>query len=631
MSSGKKSWLRRFFGGIWTIFTVIYRTLLVLGLVVFGVLLFTSIRSSAPMQVEDNIALALIPTGAIVDQLDADPIERFIDEAYGEPPSQTRLSDLIEALDTAAKDSRISLAAMKLDNVWSIGQAQATELAAAMKRFQAAGKRIHVHDAFLAQPHYLVASQADEVSIDPLGGIWIEGHSIYNSYFADALDKLGVNVEVFRVGQFKSAVEPFIRNDMSAEARAANQNWLGDLWGIYGQQVETARNLPAGAVTAYVERLPENLKAVGGNAAQLALDSQLVSHVETVDQYRERIGAVVGMAEQSHGSFRQIHFRDYLNVTRREAGQRKAVGQAMIALVMVQGEIVDSFAEPGMSDAQLVADLLDEARRDDQIRAAVLRVNSPGGSVPGSERIRRAVVRMRQAGKPVVVSMGSMAASGGYWVSMDADRIWAHPSTITGSIGIFGLIPTFPEGLEKLGIHTDGTGTTSLAGAFRPDRGLTPEARQIVQTEVEFGYRQFIEGVAKGRGLSVDTVESLAQGRVWSGQDALELGLVDELGGQQQAIENAAALAGLEPGAYTLEYFEPELPWGLKLLNPFGSRASESMLGGWIGQGLKWLNLDQQVLEPLRWLRDPRGVYAHCLCNQNSAGGASVGARSARR
>ena len=291
---------------------------------------------------------------------------------------------------------------------------------------------------------------------------------------------------------------------------------------------------------------------------------------------------------------------------------------------MIQGEITDGFADPGMSDAQLTADLIDDARRDDRIRSLVLRVNSPGGSVFGSERIRRAVQRMRDAGKPVVVSMGNMAASGGYWVSMDADRIWAHPSTITGSIGIFGLIPTFPEGLSKLGIRTDGTGTTRLAGAFRADRGLSPEARQIIQREIEFGYRQFIDGVSRGRSLSVEEVEALAQGRVWSGADALDLGLVDRLGGLQEAIADAASLADLRPGDYRLERFEPELPWGLKLLQPFGAQGQLSALNGWIGWLQGPLQIGQQVLAPWRWLQDPRGVYAHCLCTSTERSGAQA-------
>lgn len=624
MSSEKKSLLRRFFGAIWSVVTFIYRAAVVLSLVLFVVIVFGLTRSNTRAPMQDNLALALIPTGAIVDQLDDDPIQRFFDQANGDPPRQTRLSDLIDALDAAAQDSRITLAAMRLDSMWSIGLAQARELAAAMQRFQAAGKTIHVHDAFLPQSHYLVASQAQDVSLDPLGGVWIEGLSVYNNYFADALDKLGVDVEVFRVGQFKSAVEPFLRNDMSAEARAANREWLGDLWGLYGEQVETARELPTGAVTAYVERLPENLDRLDGDAATLAMEQRLVNQLETIDEYRERIGKIVGMDESGHGSFRQVHFRDYLNVVERERRAAQPPPSSEIALVVIQGEITDGFADPGMSDAQLTADLIDDARRDDRIRSLVLRVNSPGGSVFGSERIRRAVQRMRDAGKPVVVSMGNMAASGGYWVSMDADRIWAHPSTITGSIGIFGLIPTFPEGLSKLGIRTDGTGTTRLAGAFRADRGLSPEARQIIQREIEFGYRQFIDGVSRGRSLSVEEVEALAQGRVWSGADALDLGLVDRLGGLQEAIADAASLADLRPGDYRLERFEPELPWGLKLLQPFGAQGQLSALNGWIGWLQGPLQIGQQVLAPWRWLQDPRGVYAHCLCTSTERSGAQA-------
>lgn len=618
MNESKKSWPRRFFGLIWGTLVLAYRlvlTLLVLGLVV-GV--WMAMRGGMPKPVEDNVALVIWPSGELVDQANRDPGTAFLEDLSGEQPSQTLLRDLTDALERGAADPRIALAVLRLDQLGSTGMAQMQELAAAMQTFRSAGKPIWVQAAYFDQMGYYAAAHADHVLLDPQGMVGIEGFSSYGPYFKEALDKLGVEVNVFRVGEYKSAVEPFLRNDMSPEARAANLDWLGDLWGHYVSEVSSARGLAPDAASRYVDGLVNHMVETRGDAAAVARDAGLVTGLATLDEFRAQVAETVGF-DDDHGSFRQIHYRDYLRSVQHGEGPQPASTNE-VALVAVQGEIVDGDGQVGQAGGDRIAALLSDLRREDSIRAVVLRVNSPGGSAWASEQIRRQVQQLRAAGKPVVVSMGNVAASGGYWVSMDADQIWAQPTTITGSIGIFGLIPTIDRPLAKLGIHTDGVGTTSLAGAMRLDRPLSAPVKAMMQAMIEHGYHQFIEGVAGGRKLSVEQVEQLARGRVWSGADALDLGLVDQLGGLDDALEAAAQLAGIPEGEWALRDAQPEDDSPLHFLSRF---MGQSGMGR--GLGLGWLPdsfslrlvqwLDQRVqLADLPAFRDPRGVYAHCLC-----------------
>jgi len=491
------------------------------------------------------------------------------------------------------------------------------ELTAAIDRFRASGKAVYAYAPNYAQGPYFVAAHADDISVDPLGGVDLEGLSSYQNYFKDALDKLGVKINVFRVGEYKSAVEPFLRNDMSDEAKAANREWLADLWLEYGAQAGAARQLAPDAVDSYVRRLASGMEQANGDAAQLALANQLVTHVETLADFRKRLAEKVGEDEEI-GSFRQIWYGDYLAATRLAKSSRKLIkaGAQRIALVVVQGEIVDGEGEPGQAGGDVVYSLLDEARRDKDVAAVVLRVNSPGGSVFASEQIRRAVQALRAEGKPVVASMSSVAASGGYWVSMAADHIVAHETTITGSIGIFGLIPSVDGSLEKLGIHTDGVGTTPLAGAFRIDRPLSPEVSRIVQSSIEKGYRDFINGVATGRALEPDAVDRIARGRVWSGKKAKELGLVDSFGDLTAAVREAAQLASLGEGQYVLDELHPSpsspLRFLAQLLGQGGIRLG--MLGD-VGKLLGGFQKLPELNSVTAWMNDPNGAYARCFCS----------------
>ncbi|MEW6167112.1 MAG: signal peptide peptidase SppA [Pseudomonadota bacterium] len=615
--SEQKPLLRRAFDLLWGAVITIYRVLVILSVILMIALAWFALRGGRPMPVEDNVALVLAPSGVLVEQLDEDPGARFLQELSGEMPTQSSLRDLVRALEAARDDERISFAVLKLDALWDAGLAQLDELRAAMAEFQASGKRIVAWGPWYDQIHYYAAASADEVVLDPYGMVYVEGFSLYNNYFQEALQKIGVDVHVFRVGEYKSAVEPFTRNDMSPEAREQNLDWLGDLWDAYGEAVAGGRGLPAKAADDYVAGLREGMIARGGDAAAYARDLDFVTHLETLSEFRTRMAETVGF-DPDHGSFRQIHYLDYLSAVNYDRPQVRDGGK--VALVVVQGEIVDGPGQPGQAGGDTIYELLDEVRRDSDVAAVVLRIDSPGGSVWAAEQIRRGVQNLRAEGKPVVASLSSVAASGGYWVAMDADQIWAHETTITGSIGVFGLLPTLDRTLDKLGIHTDGVGTTELAGAFRLDRPLTPEAKAIIQASIEKIYRDFVSGVAGARKLPVEEVDRIARGRVWSGSDARALGLVDALGGLDEAADAAARLAGLDPERYRLDEREPQRGFASRLLSQFSGSVRVELIPG-LSAWAQRLQARSDLQRVLAAFNDPRGAYAHCFCRVSGTRG----------
>ncbi len=607
----------RLISWIWNIFVGLYRIIIVISMVVVAVLIWFAFQGGPPVHVEKNIALALVPSGTLVEQVTTS--QSLLRQLGESRPAQTLLRDLTASLDAAATDSRIPFVVLRLDQLQSAGLPQLQELGAAMKKFRASGKQIYVYGESFDQNQYYIASQADEISLDPTGSLMLEGYGVYTNYFKDALDKLGVQINVFRVGEYKSAVEPFLRNDMSPEAKLADQAWLNDLWDVYNQSTSAARKLPDRTADTYARNFAPELLKRAGDAAPYALDTHLVDHVETLAQFRKRISDKVGY-DKDKGSFRQIDFSSYLRAVRHA---QKSQPSTKIALVVVQGEIVDGDSDNDTAGGDTISGLLNDARDDDDVKAVLLRVNSPGGSVVASEKIRRAVEALQDEGKPVVVSMSTLAASGGYWISMSADQIWAEPSTITGSIGIFGLIPTIDQPLNKLGIHTDGVGTTPLTGAFRVDRPLSPEAKTIVQSTIERGYHEFIAGVAKGRNIPVDKVDSIARGRVWSGVAAKGLGLVDSLGGIQEAEAAAAKLADLKPNSYRIDEMQPDHDvvgqWLGKIIG--SSHADLSFLGALLPQHSGLLQPVQDAALLFSRFNDPRGAYVYCFCTPTAGGG----------
>lgn len=618
-----RSVLGRLFNFVWMLVSGLLK-LVVIG-IVFAVLavVWISLRGSHGLHIPDNTPLVLSPVGELVDEQEVDESRRLLENLSGQPPSQTSLRDLIDALDKARNDRRIPFVVLKLDGLGEAGLPQLQELSVAMRGFQASGKKIIAWDPSYDQSAYYAAAFADEIVLDPMGSVDLEGFSSYTNYFKDALDKLGVDVHVFRVGEYKSAVEPFTRNDMSPEARSANREWLGDLWKAYGEGVAQARKLQPDAASQYVLKLADGLATHGGDGAAYAKASGLVTHLETLGEFRKRMAAQVGF-DDDLGSFHQIHYLDYLANVDRESRVASGGDKRSIGLVTVQGEIVDGEGEIGQAGGDTISDLLDQARRDPDIAAVVLRVNSPGGSVWASEQIRREVDALKAEGKPVVASMSNVAASGGYWISMDADRIFAHDATITGSIGIFGMLPTIDRALQKFGVHTDGVGTTPLAGSLRIDRPMSPELSRIMQLQIDKGYRDFIGGVAKARKIPVEQVNSIARGHVWSGSTALKLGLVDELGGLQQAADAAAKLAGIEPGQYELTSIQVQHEFALRLLSRFSGQIRALVLPSAINDWLTRLSERADAAQLLSAYNDPRGLYARCFCTPSQGGRGSA-------
>ena len=607
---------RGFFGLVWRILEGIRRVLhLILLLVIFGFVL-AALHTSNPI-VPRTAALVIAPEGSLVEQLSSDPVRRAFGEASGGPAPETLLRDVTDAVAAAKADARIKLIVLDLGSLDASGLSKLQEIGAALRDFRAAGKRVVVAADSLDQTQYYLAAQAGEVYLDPMGLIYLDGFSYYRMFLKDAIDKLGVDVNVFRAGTYKSYTDQFSRSDMAASEREESSVWLEALWSAYQQDVIRARSLPAGALNAFVADEPAALAAVNGDAAKLALQRGLVTALKSRRQVADDLKALVGEDEDSH-SFNSIGMNQYL-ASVRSKHVLKSKSEAKVGIVVASGEILDGHQPPGTIGGESTADLLRQARYDKAIKAVVLRVDSPGGSMFASEQILREVQNLRGAGKPVVVSMSTYAASGGYYISSGANQIFASPTTLTGSIGVFSVVPTFQHTLEKLGVKVDGLGTTPMAGDMRLDRALTPATRRILQVSVDHAYAEFLRRVADGRKKAVEDVDKIAQGRVWAGVDAERIGLVDHLGGLKDASDAAAKLAQLSAD-YEVDYIEPELSLRQQLLMQL---RSETLRMGQIAGIIPPRSDVERVLDPvleqaraIARLNDPRGLYAYCWCRE---------------
>ena len=549
--------IARFFIGLWDamnftrrlIFNLLFFALLLLFLAAVG----AGDRSKALL---DRSTLVIAPEGALVEQFSSDPASRALGKALGDGGGEVQLRDLLRALDAARTDKRIERVVLRLDQLQTSGFASMREVAAAIARLKASGKQVVAFSEMMDQSQYLLAAQASEVYLDPMGGLLLEGLGRYRQYFREGLqDKLGVDVHLFKVGQFKSAAEPYVLDAASPASKEADLFWMNDVWQRYLADIAKARKLDAAQLSANINQLPAQLQASNGDIAAYALRQKLVDGLKTREQFDDLLIERGIADDDADGGFRQVSLDGYLGHL--DTALQAADMRPQVAVVVAEGEISGGEQPPGTVGGVSTAALLRDARDDDKVKAVVLRVDSPGGEVFASEQIRREIDGLKSAGKPVVVSMGDLAASGGYWISMNADRIYADPSTITGSIGIFGLIPTIPRTLDKIGVHTDGVGTTAIAGAFDITRPLAPEVGQVIQSIIDKGYRDFTGKVARARNQSVAQIDAVAQGRVWSGAQAKQRGLVDELGGLQAALDDAAKRAKLgKPADYRVHYVE---------------------------------------------------------------------------
>lgn len=609
----------RFFRFVWRTLNNLRRLFQLLVMFFIFAVIATGL-SVQGVQVPDKAALVVAPGGALVEQLEGNALDRAIAEVQGTQIEQTLLRDVVDSLNAAAVDDRIQAVVLELDRMGGGGLAKLQAVAEAVERVRSAGKLvIAVADAY-TQDQYYVAAHADEIYMHDLGSLFVDGYGYYRTYLKAALDKLKIDVHVFKVGRYKSFVEPFTRDDMSADDKEASQRWLGELWSVYQRDVEAARGLEAGTLEAYANDFIAKLAAAEGDLAQVALDAGLVDKLGSRHAYHERLLELVGPGKSDDEAYSRIDFQTYLHAVRSEQSVNNK--PARVGVLVASGEIVDGVAPRGTIGGDTLAGLVSQAASDDSIKALVLRIDSPGGSMFASEVVFGQLKRLKLKGKPLIVSMSSTAASGGYYIAMTADEIWASESTITGSIGVGALVPTFQRTLDTLGVHVDGFGTTRLAGQFRADREFGEDARALLQMSVDEAYQVFIGKVAAERNLSAGRVGNLAQGRVWIGSDALELGLVDRLGGLDDAVASAAERAGLLEGDYTIEYIEAELTLRERIALEITIRAAgvaQAFGFGPHGTGrpdllMQFVATIEHELGWLAKLNDPRGLYYHCFC-----------------
>ena len=608
---------RRWFGRLWWLIDATRRTLFNLVFLLIVVVVIVALVTSGPPKLEDNTALVLNLRGPLVEQHPAGLRDAALAQLGGDTPRSTQLRDVLTVLDAAAKDPKITRAVLVLDEFKGGGLAGLREVAAALQRFRASGKQVVAWGSGYDQRQYYLASHADEVLMHPMGFVYMQGFGRYQNYYRDALDKVGVTVNLVKVGSYKNFGEPFTANGPSPESTEANGFLYNALWATYTDGVEKARKLPAGSVMAMINELPQRLTAAGGDPAKVALASKLVDALKTKDELRQMM-IERGAKDPEGKTFRQVSFDNYL------ARQKpQYIGDA-VGVVVAEGEIIDGGAPAGTVGGSSTAELIRKARDDKSIKALVLRVNSPGGAVFGSELIRRELELTRAAGKPVVVSMGDVAASGGYWVSMASDEVMADPGTITGSIGVFALLPTADKALEKIGVHTAGTTTTWLAGAGDPRLPPNPRFTELLQTAINQIYSDFTLRAAQARKTTPDKIDAVAQGRVWTGAQAKERGLIDTLGGYREALKSAATRAKLADDARVV-YVQPEPGRAERLLELLGARAVQSLVAHFDLQ-LTPIGVPHRVVQEARqelgWLADiterrkPFAAITHCLCEQ---------------
>ncbi len=612
MSKEHPGFFRRLLSGIGSIFNALRWLVNMLFFLVFlGILVSFFSADVGPLP--DSAPLELAISGVLVEERTyADPITQVMEQS-APYDSETPIRDLIEPLRKASSDPRITGVILNLNHLQGGGIAKLSEVGEAINDFKRSGKPVIAYADNYSQEQYFLASYADEIIVNAMGGVLFTGFGYYGSYLKEAAEKLKINVHVFKVGKFKSAVEPFTRNDMSDEARENTRDWIDSLWGQYTVAIERNRKLPAGTVNAYANDLPALLEKNHGDLGSLALDSRLVDQVLPRTQVTAKFQGLFGVDGSTYLS---IPHKVYLSHLRLPTLDSDSDSENNIGLIVASGTIVDGEQMEGGIGGDSLARLLQLAQEDKTLKALVIRVDSPGGSAFASDVIRQEIVNTQKL-MPVIVSMGSLAASGGYWIAAGADEIWAQPATLTGSIGVFGIFPTFEESLAAMGIHNDGVGTTRLADLYHLDRPVSEDASKVIQLSVNNTYQQFLKLVADGRNSTPEAVNEIAGGRIWTGQQAKDNGLVDNLGNLDDAVAAAATRVGLQ--SWTVKPVARPLSFQEEFL--------KQMAEGAVSATASMFNLNQQKDSPLAKLaaillaegetisalNDPRGLYLQCF------------------
>lgn len=572
------------------------------------IVLLTFALTAKKGAVPDSAALILNPSGTLVEQKTAiDPINQFL-SGYNDQDNETLLKDVLDAIDLGKEDARIKLLVLDLQKLQGAALSNLQEIGAALKAFKESGKQIYTFAASYDQSQYYLAAHADHLYLSKLSfgafGVLLQGFGSYPTFYKSALEKLKIQIHVFKVGTYKSFVEPFTRDSMSDEAKEANSQLLSILWDEYRNDVTGLRGITTESFDRYSDQYDLLLREAANDVAQLAVNQGLVDDLKSRQEWIDELTELVGKTGDGYSS---IGFKNYLSNVRPPMVVRNP-GSDKIAIIVAKGIMLDGDQPQGTIGGESTAKLIRQARNDDSVKAVIMRVDTGGGSAYAAEMIRYELEATQKAGKPVVVSMGSVAASGGYWIAAGADRILAANTTITGSIGIFGLLPTFEQSLHELGIHSDGVGTTKFSGAMNPFRALNPMLERTLQQSIEHGYQKFINIVAQGRNMTAVAVDKIAQGRVWSGKTALELGLVDQIGDLKDAIKVAVELAELDE--FEVIYLQKPLSSREQIISQI-LQSSMSFIGKRTGATILIPVLDD--IRQLARMNDPHGIYLQCL------------------
>jgi len=583
-------------------------------LVLLGIVLALASR---PLKLPEAFVLIVSPEGQLVEQYSGDPVSRALEAAQGLPRSQTLVSELVEAIDAAAADPRVKGIQLEVDGLVGGSIDKLATVAEALNRFSDTGKPVIAYATYVPMRNYYLAAHADELYLDPLGVVLLQGFGFYRHFFKSAMEKLSLDWYVFSAGEAKSFADPYRRDDMSEAERENLEPIAAGMWRAWRDGVAQARGLEPDVLDDYIDRFLPRLRAAGGDTGKMALDAGLVDGLRSFDEVEARLVDAGGHDED--GEYVGVPAEEYLGAVRAKRSAVRPSGKAKpaIGLIVARGEILPGDQPAGSIGDESMRELIRDARDDRNVHALVLRVDSGGGSMAASDAIVRELDLVRQAGKPVIVSMGGVAASGGYMISLPADEIWAHPTTVTGSIGVIGMFPNFGRLLGGLGVSLDGVGTHRFSGDFRPDREFSPEVMEIVQAIVDGAYDRFLGDVADWRDMAVDEVRPLAEGRIWLGEVAHEAGLVDRLGSLNDALASAAGRAGLEDD-YEVMLIEPGLSFGERLMVDLLGRAERLGFSAWPRSLLQRLPVEVRTLftelERMEGLADPRGIYFHCFC-----------------
>lgn len=593
-------------------FTLIRNTLFNLLLLAIIIVIIISYFSKSELEIANNSILRLDISGNIVEEKkNLSPFEKYMEEQFFADSRQTEtlLQDIIDIIDAGREDNRISVLLLNLKNMGGAGMNQLTRIGRALEEFKQAGKKVISAEDFYSQSQYYLASYSDHIGINPMGAVDLHGFGVYRLYFKDGVDKLKVNYNIFRVGSFKSALEPFTRNNMSPEDKNQNSLWLTSLWENYTSRITKNRDIPLTNIKNYTNNIEQGLRKAQGSTARLAFNTGLVDEIWTRQEINNHLAKLTNRKNKKLSVISSAKY--FSTITPSYSNGR--ISENKIGLIVAEGNILPGKQPQGTIGGDSLAKLIKRARNNNDIKALVLRINSGGGSAFASEVIRQELLEFQKSDKPVVVSMGSVTASGGYWIAANADEIWASESTITGSIGVFGAIPTFENTLADLGVYSDGTGTTPLAAGLNLTRPLPESLKQAIQLSVSQNYSLFLDIVANGRDIEKSRVEELAQGRIYDGRTAQGLGLVDKLGNLDEAILSAGNLAGLD--LYETEYIQPQTSVRDQVMKYFTT--SLNVLS-------KMTNSTHSLADKLHaeiinqaseliFLDDPNHIFAHCL------------------